>query len=138
MLYKFACDSETYCSESLTMNATLILFLGSVFCSATLTYSAILTYNDALVIGRNNPFILTKNAFYLRMCCMGGCSINSHNNPDRIMYYGPQREKTCLRGFANNTGADQPAHPRSLISAFVVRFLESIICKLTTGKILIF
>ena len=36
---------------------------------------------------------------------------------------GPQREKTCLRGFANNTGADQPAHPRSLISAFVIRFL---------------
>ena len=40
---------------------------------------------------------------------------------------GPQREKTCLRGFANNTGADQPAHPRSLISAFVIRFFESII-----------
>ena len=35
---------------------------------------------------------------------------------------GPRREKTCLRGFANNTGADQPAHPRSLISAFVIRF----------------
>ena len=49
--------------------------------------------------------------------------------------YGPQREKTCLRGFANNTGADQPAHPRSLISAFVIRFLESIICKLATGDI---
>ena len=48
---------------------------------------------------------------------------------------GPQREKTCLRGFANNTGADQPAHPRSLISAFVIRFLESIICKLATGDI---
>ena len=41
---------------------------------------------------------------------------------------GPRRKKTCLRGFANNTGADQPAHPRSLISAFVIRFLESIIC----------
>ena len=39
--------------------------------------------------------------------------------------YGPRREKTCLRGFGNNTGADQPAHPRSLISAFVIRFLES-------------
>ena len=26
---------------------------------------------------------------------------------------GPRREKTCLRGFANNTGADQPAHPQS-------------------------
>ena len=49
--------------------------------------------------------------------------------------YGPRREKTCLRGFANNTGADQPAHPRSLISAFVIRFLESIICKLATGEI---
>ena len=52
--------------------------------------------------------------------------------------YGPRREKTCLRGVANNTGADQPAHPRSLISAFVIRFVESIICKLATGEILIF
>ena len=30
------------------------------------------------------------------------------------------------------------AHPRSLISAFVIRFLESIICKLATGEISIF
>ena len=51
---------------------------------------------------------------------------------------GPRREKTCLRGFANNTGADQPAHPRRLISAFVIRFLESIICKLGAGEISIF
>ena len=36
--------------------------------------------------------------------------------------------ENCLRGFAINTGADQPAHPRSLISAFVVRCFESIIC----------
>ena len=52
--------------------------------------------------------------------------------------FGPQCEKTCLRGFANYTGTDQPAHPRSLISAFVIRFLESIICKLSTGEIAIF
>ena len=39
---------------------------------------------------------------------------------------GPRREKTCLLGLANNTGADQPGHPCSLISAFVIRFLESI------------
>ena len=51
---------------------------------------------------------------------------------------GPRREKTCLRGFANNLGADQPAHPRSLISAFVVRFLGSIICQLAAGEIPIF
>ena len=57
---------------------------------------------------------------------------------DLIRPCGPRREKTCLRGFAYNTGADQPAHSRSLISAFVIRFLESTVCKLTTGKISFF
>ena len=52
--------------------------------------------------------------------------------------YGPRREKTCLRGVANNTGADRPAHLRSLVSTFVIRFLESFICKLATGEISIF
>ena len=51
---------------------------------------------------------------------------------------GHRREKTCLRRFANNKGADQPAHPRSLISAFVIRFSESSISKLATGEISIF
>ena len=36
-------------------------------------------------------------------------------------------EKTCLMSYANNKGADQPAHPRSLISTFVVCCLDSII-----------
>ena len=40
--------------------------------------------------------------------------------------------------FANNKGADQAAHPRSLISAFVIRLLESIISKLATSKFSIF
>ena len=31
-----------------------------------------------------------------------------------------RHEKTCLRWVANNTGADQPAHPCSLISTFVI------------------
>ena len=35
---------------------------------------------------------------------------------------GPLREKTWLRRLAHNTGADKPAHPRSLISAFVIRY----------------
>ena len=30
--------------------------------------------------------------------------------------------------YANNKGADQPAHPGSLISAFVIHCLESVIC----------
>ena len=39
----------------------------------------------------------------------------------------PGHEKMCLMSYANNKGADQPAHPRSLINAFVVRCLDGII-----------
>ena len=35
--------------------------------------------------------------------------------------------RKCVVSYANNKGADQPALPRSLISAFVVRCLDSII-----------
>ena len=52
--------------------------------------------------------------------------------------FGPPREKTCLRGFTNNTGADQPAQPRSLVSAFVIHVLESTISKLATSVISVF
>ena len=57
--------------------------------------------------------------------CSGGVSL------------GPQQEKTCLRGFANNKGTDQPAHLCRLISDFVIRSLESI-SKFATGNISIF
>ena len=52
--------------------------------------------------------------------------------------FGPRCEKTCLREFANNTGADQPAHPCSLISAFVIHLVESIISILVSSEISIF
>ena len=48
--------------------------------------------------------------------------------------YGPRFEKL----FANHKGADQPAHPHSLISAFGIGFWERIISKLVTGEISIF
>ena len=44
-----------------------------------------------------------------------------------IFIYEPGHEKMCFMSYANNKGADQPAHPRSLISAFVVRCLVSVI-----------
>ena len=43
------------------------------------------------------------------------------------LVYGPRCKKTYatyLQGLLNNKGADQPAHPRSLISAFVIRLLK--------------
>ena len=39
--------------------------------------------------------------------------------------YEPGHDKMCLMPYANNEGADQPAHPRSLISAFIVRCVDS-------------
>ena len=64
--------------------------------------------------------------------------VNRPVNVILYLSYGPRRKKTCLRWVANNKGADQPAHPRSLISAFVIRLLESIISKLAKGEISIF
>ena len=55
-----------------------------------------------------------------------------------LVPFGPRREKTCLWCFANNTGADQPAHPRRLISAFVIRLSRRIISTLATIEISIF
>ena len=55
-----------------------------------------------------------------------------------VLLYGPRREKTCLRGFANNEGVDQPALPLGLISAFVVRLLKSTIPRLATSGISMF
>ena len=36
--------------------------------------------------------------------------------------------------YANNKGADQPAHPRSLISAFDVHCLDMYTCKIQNFK----
>ena len=41
----------------------------------------------------------------------------------------------CLMPDANNKGADQPTHPRSLISTFIVRCLDSMICILALSKV---
>ena len=53
----------------------------------------------------------------------------------RIQTNGPGHAKTCLMTYANNKGADQPAHPCSLITAFVVHCLDSIIPVLAITEI---
>ena len=40
--------------------------------------------------------------------------------------------------FANDKGGDKPAHPRSLISAFIIPLFEIIISILTTSELSIF
>ena len=49
--------------------------------------------------------------------------------------FEPGHEKTFLMSYANNKGADQPAHPHSLISAFVVRCLDSVMSLVSVTKI---
>ena len=61
------------------------------------------------------------------------CIISLVSSETSVLY-GPRREKTCLQGFANNTGADQPAHSHSLIGAFVIRVFEITISKLATSE----
>ena len=51
------------------------------------------------------------------------------------MIYTRSCENVCLRPYANNKGADQPAYPRSLISTLVVRCLNSTICILAISKV---
>ena len=47
----------------------------------------------------------------------------------------PGHEKMCLMSYANNKGADQPAHLRSLISTFVVHCLDNIIPLVSKSEI---
>ena len=58
------------------------------------------------------------------MCGLYECVVlvlikKSHSVANRCLIE-PGHEKMCLMPYANNKGADQPAHLRSLISAFVV------------------
>ena len=55
------------------------------------------------------------------------CACKNHYKQGSHHVNEPGHEKMCLMLYANNKGADQPAHPRSLISAFVVRCLDNII-----------
>ena len=50
----------------------------------------------------------------------------------------PDHTHLLISVIVNNKGADQHAHPRSLISDFVIRLLESIISRHATGEVLIF
>ena len=54
---------------------------------------------------------------------------------DFYTLFEPRHEKTCFMPYTNNKAADQPAHARSLVSVFVVRYLDSIIPLVSISKI---
>ena len=47
----------------------------------------------------------------------------------------PRHVKICFMLYANNKHADQPAHPGSLISLFVIHCLDSILPLLAISKL---
>ena len=59
----------------------------------------------------------------------------SLTQPEDLLLIIIEPRQNLLWPYANNKGADQPAHPRSLISAFVVRCLDSIIPILVKSEI---
>ena len=76
---------------------------------------------------KERVFIIVFSSLYV-------CEVHCMHSPGHPLS-GPGHAKTCLMTYVNNKGADQPAHPRSLISAFVVRCLDSIIHVLAISKI---
>ena len=57
--------------------------------------------------------------------------------PNVLKSLGVDASKPDFRA-ANNKGADQPGHVRSLISVVVIRLMENIISKLATSEISVF
>ena len=71
---------------------------------------------------------LASISFFNLKCC--NCAVwQPQNITPYIHLHEPDHEKMCHMSYSNNKGADQPAHPRSLISTFVVRCLDSIISR---------
>ena len=75
----------------------------------------------------NRPVSQTNIPFWLRSHLHSSHETERRTDVYHINKYEPGHEKMCLMPYANNKGADQPAHPRSLISAFVVRCQDRMI-----------
>ena len=71
-------------------------------------------------------------SYSLTFCGMKIAADSNDLHPTYIIDNGLDARKTYLRGFVNNKGAYQAAHLHRLISAFVIRLLESIISKIVS------
>ena len=66
------------------------------------------------------------------------CDNIEHMHPPKLLEKCVSTRENYLQGFVNNKGADQPAHPCSLISTFVICLMESIISTLDTSEFSLF
>ena len=83
-------------------------------------------------INRYTSIYNTGKQRRLRRACVEDCSLarafNVRSHMSRAM-------RKCVMSYANNKGADQSAHPRSLISTFVVHCLDNIIPLVSISEI---
>ena len=84
-----------------------------------------------------NPHLTAIKDSYIPLDVLGRIWswIVSDSDHCPLSTFEPHHEKTCLTPYANNKGADQPAHPCSLISTSAVRCPDSIIPILAKAKI---
>ena len=66
------------------------------------------------------------SVFYTKLCC-GYSESPRLGNFNEYPQHISRAMRKCVMSYASNKGTDQPAHPRSLISAFIVHCLDSII-----------
>ena len=75
--------------------------------------------------------LLTVAHFFMKDLLIIGVRMSNHSTKK----YEPLHEKICPMPYANNKGADQLAHPHSLMSTFVVHCRDSIIHIIAKSKI---
>ena len=126
------CFEHSECTKVSTPGLSNKFYIGATFQSGMIAIAQIKTliyiYAAKILVQKVAPLkkywcdIVTPSTITMKSPVITASMLNR-----------PCCEKTCLRGFANNTGADQPPHPRSLIGTFVICFLESIISRLATS-----
>ena len=77
-----------------------------------------------------------SNIYSISTCGFQLCFITNKQYLCKQETKEPGHEETCLMLYANNKGVDQPAHPRSLMSVFIVRCLDSVTSLVSVTKIL--
>ena len=96
-------------------------------------------YHDGSQDGSHNPAKMVKIGFTrqigISFCVFCQIFFGKWSLNKTSLFKMRQVMKKLLLPYANNKGADQPAHPRSLISTFVVRCPDSKIPLLAVAEI---
>ena len=87
----------------------------------------------AKIKNQSNPGSVIREKWFNFQLLHGGDRSNVPIEEGDIIWAAPW--ENLFLPYTNNKGADQPAHPRSLISTFVVRSLDTIMPLVSISKI---